>query len=137
YSTGFYNSKSKYLKGIGVRLLEAYDGEVPKTFNDLLTLPGVSRKTAHLVMEKGFGIPTGVAIDTHVRRIAPRLGWTKEKKNTKIIERDLNKLIEPKDYLDANEFLIMLGRDLCVRKPKCSECPLSNICPTGNNKKKR
>ncbi len=136
YSTGFYNSKSTYLKGIGVRLLEAYDGEVPKIFNDLLTLPGVSRKTAHLVMEKGFGIPTGVAVDTHVRRIAPRLGWIKEKENTKIIERDLNKLIDPKDYLDANEFLIMLGRDLCIRKPKCVTCPLNDICPTGKKRLK-
>lgn len=80
YSTGFYNSKAKYLKGIGVRLIETYDGNVPKDFDALLTLPGVSRKTANLIMEKAFGIPTGVAVDTHVKRIAPRLGWTKEQK---------------------------------------------------------
>ena len=113
YSTGFYNSKAKYLKGIGARLLEAFDGRVPSSFDDLLTLPGVSRKTANLIMAKLHKKPTGVAVDTHVRRIAPRLGWTKEKKNVVKIERDLNHLIDPKDYLDANEYLIMLGRDLC------------------------
>lgn len=131
YSTGFYNSKAKYLKGIGVRIIEAYKGKVPEKFDDLLTLPGVSRKTAHLIMEKAFGIPTGVAVDTHVKRIAPRLGWTKEQKNTVKIERDLNKLIDPKDYLSANEYLILLGRDLCVARPKCFLCPLQDICPMG------
>ena len=131
YSTGFYNSKAKYLQGIGERLLEAYDGKVPKGFDDLLTLPGVSRKTANLIMAKTFKIYTGVAIDTHVRRIAPRLGWTKEKKNVVKIERDLNKLMDPKDYLHANEYLIMLGRDLCASKPKCELCPLRDICLTG------
>lgn len=134
YSTGFYNSKATYLKGIGKRLLEAYDGEVPKSFDDLLTLPSVSRKTAHLIMAKAWGIHTGVAVDTHVRRIAPRLGWTNEKKNVAKIERDLNKLIDPKDYLSANEYLILLGRDLCVAKPKCDLCPLKDLCPTGKTK---
>jgi len=131
YSTGFYNSKAKYLKGIGERLVEAYRGKVPNTLDDLLTLPGVSHKTANLVMEKAFGIPTGIAVDTHVKRIAPRLGWTKEKKNTVKIELDLNKLIDPKDYLSANEYLILLGRDLCKSTPTCTLCPLQNICPMG------
>jgi len=131
YSTGFYNSKAKYLKGIGVRLVEAYDGEVPQTLDDLLTLPGVSRKTAHLIMAKAWGKPTGVAVDTHVRRIAPRLGWTKEEKNVAKIERDLNTLLDPKDYLSANEYLIMLGRDLCKATPNCALCPLNDICPSG------
>lgn len=131
YSTGFYNSKAKYLKGIGARLEEAYDGKVPQDFEHLLTLPGVSRKTANLIMAKAFGEFNGVAVDTHVKRISPRLGWTKEKKNVVKIERDLNKLIDPKDYLDANEYLIMLGRDKCFSKPKCAECPLRDICPMG------
>ncbi len=131
YSTGFYNAKAKYLKGIGARLLEAYDGQVPQTLDDLLTLPGVSRKTANLIMAKAWNKPIGVAVDTHVRRIAPRLGWTQETKNVAKIERDLNKLLDPKDYLDANEYLIMLGRDLCKARPNCAICPLNDICPAG------
>ncbi len=131
YSTGFFNSKAKYLQGIGARLIEAFDGQVPSSFDDLLTLPGVSRKTANLIMAKLYKKPTGVAVDTHVRRIAPRLGWTKEKKNVVKIERDLNQLLNPRDYLNANEYLIMLGRDLCKATPRCIDCPLQDICPTG------
>ena len=133
-STGFYNSKAKYLKGIGQRLVESFGGEVPKDHDALLTLPGVSNKTANLVMAKGFGINVGVAVDTHVKRIAPRLGWTKERSNTNKIERDLNKLIDRSDYLDANEYLILLGRDVCKSPPKCASCPLNDICPTGIDK---
>src|SRR3989338_683125 len=129
YSTGFYNSKAKYLKEIGARLVEAYAGEVPKTLDDLLTLPGVSRKTANLIMAKAWNKPTGVAVDTHVKRIAPRLGWTREKKNVVKIERDLNTLLDPKDYLAVNEHLIMLGRDLCKSTPNCALCPLNDLCP--------
>src|SRR3989338_635505 len=131
YSIGFYNSKAKYLKGIGARVLKAYDGKVPKTLDDLLTLPGVSRKTANLIMAKAWGKPTGVAVDTHVRRVAPRLGWTKETNNVAKIERDLNTLLDSKDYLAINEHLIMLGRDLCKSTPNCAACPLQDICPTG------
>ncbi|NQV12501.1 endonuclease III [Candidatus Uhrbacteria bacterium] len=129
--TGFYNSKAKYLQGIGQKLVDEFGGEVPKDHDALMTLPGVSNKTANLVMAKGFGINIGVAVDTHVRRLASRLGWTRETKNTNRIERDLNKLIDKKDYLDVNEFLILHGRALCGSKPKCNECPLSGICPTG------
>lgn len=131
YPTGFYNSKAKYLIGIGKRLVKEHDGKVPQDHDALLQLPGVSNKTANLVMSKGFGINIGVAVDTHVKRLAPRLGWTKETTNTTHIERDLNTLIEPDDYLLANEYLILLGRDLCGQKPKCADCPLSDICPTG------
>ena len=131
YSTGFYNSKANYLKGIGTLLVEEYNGEVPKNHDSLLGLPGVSNKSANLIMAKAFGVNVGVAVDTHVKRIAPRLGWTKEKKNTSRIEKDLNKLMNKEDYLDANEYLIMLGRDLCVRTPRCQVCPLKDICLTG------
>ncbi|MBT6253813.1 endonuclease III [Candidatus Uhrbacteria bacterium] len=132
-STGFYNSKAKYLQGIGQKLVHEHNGEVPKDHDALMTLPGVSNKTANLVMAKGFGINIGVAVDTHVRRLAPRLGWTRETKNTSRIERDLNALINKKDYLDVNEFLILHGRALCGSKPKCNECPLNDTCPTGRN----
>jgi endonuclease III len=131
YQTGFYNSKAKYLVGIGKILNEEHGGEVPQDHEALLKLPGVSNKTANLIMSKAFGINVGVAVDTHVKRISPRLGWTKKTKNVQKIERDLNALIEPKDYLEANEYLILLGRDLCKGKPNCEECPLSDICPTG------
>lgn len=131
YSIGFFNTKSRYLIGIGKRLVDAYGGKVPRTFENLLTLPGVSRKTAHLIMAKAWKKPIGVAVDTHVRRIAPRLGWTHERKNVQRIERDLNTLLDPKDYLDANEYLIMLGRDLCKARPNCAACPLRDLCPTG------
>ena len=134
YSTGFYNSKAKYLKGMGTLLVEEFDGEVPSQFEDLLRIPGVSRKTAHLIMAKHWNQFTGVAVDTHVKRLAPRLGWTKETKNPLRIERDLNKMADAKDYLDINEYAILLGRDLCVRTPKCEACPLADICPTGKKR---
>ncbi len=131
YTTGFYNSKAKYLKGIGEILVRDHGGEVPADHNALLKLPGVSNKTANLIMSKAFGKNVGVAIDTHVKRIAPRLGWVKKTENTNKIERELNAMADPKDYLEINEYLILLGRDLCVRTPKCNECPLADICPTG------
>lgn len=131
YPTGFYNSKAKYLKGIGTLLVNEFNGEVPANHDDLLRLPGVSNKTANLIMSKAFGKNVGVAIDTHVKRIAPRLGWVKKTENTTKIERELNAMADPKDYLEINEYLILLGRDLCVRSPRCNECPLADICPTG------
>ncbi len=130
YSTGFYKTKAKYLKGIGQALVERYNGEVPNRFEELLTLPGVARKTANLVMAKAFGMPTGIAVDTHVLRVAPRLGLTKAK-NTNAIARDLEGLYAPKDYLAVNEYMIMHGRAICApRKPKCPSCVLKNICPS-------
>lgn len=130
YSTGFYKSKSKYLKGIGQALVAKYGGEVPISFEDLLTLPGVARKTANLIMAKAFGTPTGIAVDTHVFRVAPRLGLTKGK-TPDAMARDLEKLYAPKDYLAVNEFMILHGRATCApRKPKCPSCVLKNICPS-------
>lgn len=128
--TGFYKTKARYLKGIGERLVESYDGKVPDRLEDLLTLPGVSHKSANLIMAKAWGKPTGVAVDTHVSRVAPRLGWTTEK-DPKKIERDLNALFPPKDYLEVNENLILHGRATCVpRKPRCPTCPVRHLCPS-------
>ena len=129
YQTGFYKSKAKYLKGIGAMLVEKFNGEVPDDFESLLALPGVARKTAHIVMAKAFGKFTGVAVDTHVMRLAPRLGLTKEKEQEKIA-KDLEKLFPREEYLHVNEYLITHGRAVCVpRKPKCEECVLRDICP--------
>lgn len=129
YSTGFYKTKAKYLKGIGQALMERYGGKVPNRLLDLLTLPGVARKSANLVMAKAFGTPTGIAVDTHVFRVAPRLGLTKAK-NPDTMARDLERLYAPKDYLAVNEYMIMHGRAICTSKPKCSSCILKNICPS-------
>jgi endonuclease-3 len=131
YQTGFYKSKAKYLKGIGTLLVEKFDGEVPNDFDALLTFPGVARKTAHIVMAKAFGKFTGVAVDTHVLRLAPRMGLTKEKEQEKIA-RDLEQLFPREEYLHVNEYLITHGRAVCVpRKPKCGECGLRDLCEFG------
>lgn len=129
YQTGFYKSKAKYLRGIGKILIEKYDGEVPDDFEALLTLPGVARKTAHIVMAKAFGKFTGVAVDTHVLRMAPRLGLIAYSEQEKIA-RDLEQLFPREVYLEVNEYFITHGRAVCVpRKPKCGECVLQDICP--------
>lgn len=134
HSTGFYKSKAKYLKGIGVLLVEQFSGRVPKTREELLRLPGVSYKTANLIMGKAYGVPTGVAVDTHVNRVAPRLGLTEEKKSTEKKAADLEKLFEPKDWLDVNEYMILHGRAVCVpAKPRCQGCPLRDICPSSKS----
>lgn len=131
YQTGFYKSKAKYLKGIGTLLVEKFEGVVPNDFDALLTFPGVARKTAHIVMAKAFGKFTGVAVDTHVMRLSPRLGLTKEKEPEKIA-RDLEKLFPREEYLHVNEYFITHGRAVCVpRKPRCAGCSLWDICPTG------
>lgn len=131
YSTGFYKNKAKFLKSIGEILLEKHNGKVPATLDELLELPGVSHKTAYLVLAKAFNTYEGVAVDTHVKRLTPRLGLTRETKNTDIISKDLEKVLDKKDYLDINEYFIMHGRAVCVSKPKCSECVLIDLCPYG------
>lgn len=128
YQTGFYKSKAKYLKGIGKLLVEKFNGEVPNDFESLLTFPGVARKTAHIVMAKAFGVFTGIAVDTHVMRLAPRLGLTKHVEQEKI-SKDLEKLFPKKEYLHVNEYFITHGRAVCIpRTPKCEICVLRNLC---------
>ena len=131
HSTGFYKSKAKYLKGIGQLLVQKFGGRVPKTREELLQFPGVSFKTANLIMGKAWGVPTGVAVDTHVNRVAPRLGLTEEKKSTEKKAADLEKLFPAEDWLDVNEYMILHGRAVCApAKPKCPTCPLKDICPS-------
>lgn len=131
YQTGFYKSKAKYLKGIGTLLVERYHGEVPNDFEAILTFPGVARKTAHIVMAKAFGKHTGVAVDTHVLRLAPRLGLTKQAEQEKIA-KDLEKLFPSGEYLHVNEYLITYGRAVCKpRNPLCQDCVLLDLCPYG------
>lgn len=129
-SITFYKSKAKYLKGIGKLLVDRHNSTVPKTFAELIQLPGVAKKTATLIMAKAYGKHTGIAVDTHVKRVAPRLGLTPHTDPDKI-SLDLEKLYPEEDYLDVNEFMILHGRATCApRIPKCQECPLQDICPS-------
>lgn len=127
-STGFFRNKSKALVGAATKLLEEFGGEVPNDLDQLLTLPGVARKTANVVLGTWFRNPTGIVVDTHVRRIAHRLELTKHEDPDKI-EQDLMRIIPRQKWIDFAHQLIHHGRQLCTaRQPKCAECPLENLC---------
>ncbi len=130
-STGFYRNKAKNIRAAAQRLLTQYNGEIPRTMQDILTLPGVARKTANVVLGNAFGIVEGVVVDTHVGRLARRFGWTSSEDPVKV-EQDLMRILPQKDWLDASHLLIYHGRALCIaRKPLCQQCPLaSNLCPS-------
>ena len=129
-STGFFNQKAKSIRGACARIVEVYGGEVPDTMEDLITLPGVARKTANIVMGNGFGKVEGIAVDTHVRRLANRLGFSAESDPDKI-EQDLMRLIPRKDWFDVTYRIIDHGRAICqAKKPKCDVCTLSDLCPS-------
>lgn len=128
-SCGFFRAKAKSLLGMAQGLVERHAGTVPKDLDALVELPGVGRKTANVVLGTAFGLPTGVVVDTHVRRISGRLGLT-ESTNPEIIERDLMALLPPKEWIMYSHRVIWHGRKICVaRKPKCLECPLLKLCP--------
>jgi endonuclease-3 len=128
YSTGFYRQKSKSIKGCCEAIVEKFGGEVPQTLDEMVTLPGVGRKTGNLVLGIAEGIP-GVVVDTHVTRLSNRMGLT-ENKNPEKIEKDINKLLLPERWLPISSELIYLGREYCTaRKPKCGECPVTDLCP--------
>jgi endonuclease-3 len=126
--TGFFHNKAKNIKNCARAILDQHDGQVPRTLEQLVKLPGVGRKTANVVLGAAFGIP-GVVVDTHVARISKRLGLTKNKNPVKI-ELDLMKIIPRRDWNDFCLRLIFFGRSTCTaRKPKCPPCPLKSICP--------
>lgn len=127
YSTGFYKSKAKALKETGRIISEDFGGEVPNNLEDLLKLRGVSHKTAYLVLSKVYGKNDGLAVDTHVFRLSKRFGLSVANTPEKM-SRELSRIIDPKDYLTWNEYLITHGRAICGRKPKCEECVLKDIC---------
>ena len=128
--TGFFNQKTKSIRGACTRIVEVYGGRVPDTMEDLITLPGVARKTANIVLGNAYGIVEGIAVDTHVRRLSERLGFSSEKDPDKI-EQDLMRLIPRKRWFDFTYALIDHGRAVCVaRTPRCGECPVSDICPS-------
>jgi endonuclease-3 len=127
-STGFYHNKAKNLIGAARRIVEAYDGQVPSTMAELVTLPGVARKTANVVLFGGFGINEGLAVDTHVGRIALRLGLTTESDPVRA-ERELMALFPKKEWGNVNHLLVWFGRHVCrARSPLCRECEMAGIC---------
>lgn len=128
-SINFFNNKTKSIQGAAQKIVENFKGEVPNTMDELLTLNGVARKTANVVLGNAFGIASGVVVDTHVLRLSQRLGLTEEKTPEKI-ERDLSEIVPKKHWVIFPHWLITHGRKICnARKPKCAECVLEDICP--------
>jgi endonuclease-3 len=127
---GFYHTKAKHIRAAAQRIITVYKGEVPHTMKDLLTLPGVARKTANVVLGYAFGIVEGIVVDTHVGRLAQRFGWTIHKDPVKI-EQDLMRIIPRKDWLPLSPRLIAHGRAICkAHKPLCVQCTLVPLCPS-------
>lgn len=128
-STGFFRNKAKNLIGAARRVMDHFDGEVPRTLAELVTLPGVARKTANIVLSNSFGVHEGIAVDTHVTRLAYRLGLTDSDDPVKI-ERDMMPLFPREQWGEINHLLVFHGRDTCAaRKPLCQVCELEDICP--------
>ena len=128
--TGFFNQKTKSIRGACERIVAVYGGMVPNTMEELITLPGVARKTANIVLGNSYEVVEGIAVDTHVRRVGERLGFTSEKDPDKI-EQDLMRLIPRKRWFDFTYVIIDHGRGTCVaRKPRCDECPVNDLCPS-------
>jgi endonuclease-3 len=128
--TGFFNQKAISIRESCRRIVEVYGGEVPNTMADLITLRGVARKTANIVLGNASGIVEGIAVDTHVNRLAHRLGFSEQKDPNKI-EQDLMRLIPKERWFDFTYVLIDHGRAICTaKKPKCPECPVEDLCPS-------
>lgn len=129
-SSGFYHNKAKNLKNSAKLLVEKHNSQVPKTMEDLVELPGVARKTANIVLFNAYGIISGIAVDTHVRRLAQRLGLT-ENSNQDKIEKDLMNIVPKNKWMHITDLLIFHGRRVCnARKPRCGACVLNEICPS-------
>lgn len=128
-STGFYHNKAANLLGAARRVVEEFGGEVPKTLAELITLPGVARKTANVVLWGAFGLNEGLAVDTHVGRIALRLGLTAHKDPVRA-ERDLMEIFPREEWGNVNHRLVWFGRHVCdARKPQCDDCEMGAFCP--------
>jgi endonuclease-3 len=129
HSTGFFRNKAKNIQGACQKIVENFSGEIPQTMDELLSLNGVARKTANVVLGNAFNIPSGVVVDTHVSRLSQRLGLTENTVPEKI-ENDLQELVPQKNWIMFPHWLISHGRRICqARKPKCDECVLNDICP--------
>ncbi|MFA1610494.1 endonuclease III [Halobellus rubicundus] len=130
YGITFHNNKAGYLKSIGETLVEEHDGEVPDTMSDLTDLSGVGRKTANVVLQHGHDVVEGIVVDTHVQRIARRLGLADEERPEKI-EQELMELVPESDWQQFTHLFISHGRAVCTaRNPDCEECVLEDVCPS-------
>lgn len=128
YEVGYYRQKARFLKATGQLLLEAFDGKVPRSMEELIRLPGVGRKTANIVLNRAFGIVEGIAVDTHVFRVARRLGLSYQKTRDKV-EQDLMQIIPRSYWGQINLLFITHGRRICkAQKPQCEICPISHLC---------
>jgi len=128
--TGFFQQKAKYIKEAARLILEKFGGEVPRTMEELLELPGVARKTANIVLANAYGVVEGIPVDTHVRRLASRLGFTQEKDPQKI-EKDLMALLPREDWAVVPYVLQAHGRKVCkARKALCDQCVVAHLCPS-------
>jgi endonuclease-3 len=128
--TGFFRNKAKSIIGASAKIVRDFEGRVPDTMAELVTLPGVGRKTANIVLSAGFGKAEGIAVDVHVKRLSERLRLSRQEDPDKI-ERDLLRLVPEKHWLDFNYLLVNHGRAICrARKPKCPECRLAELCPS-------
>ena len=133
HSLGFYHSKARHAVELAQALVTDFGGEVPASMEELTSLPGVGRKTANIVLNKAFGIVEGIAVDTHVYRIATRLGFTRAP-SPAAAEADLLGLIPQELWSGVNETWIRLGREICPsQRPKCDDCPLVDLCPSAGN----
>ncbi len=127
-STGFFNNKAKSIVGAANAVLHQFGGEVPRTIDEMLTIPGAARKTANVVLGTAYGISSGVVVDTHVQRISKRLDFTKETDPVKI-ERDLIRIVPQNRWILFSHQIILHGRALCIaRNPRCAECPIEKLC---------
>jgi len=129
-STGFYRNKARNIKKCCRMLVEKYNSQVPRTMDEMLELPGVARKTANIVLANAYGVIEGIAVDTHVRRLAKRLGLTVNEDPNKI-EEDLMKLVPRASWMRFTDLLIFHGRRICAaKKPKCEICVVNKLCPS-------
>ena len=132
-STGFFRNKTKSILACSAALLERHGGHVPDRIEELVTLPGVGRKTANVVLGQAFGIASGVVVDTHVHRLAGRLGLSARNTPEKI-ETDLMEVFPPSDWIEVSSILILHGRRWCnARRPRCVDCPVRSLCPSADS----
>jgi len=135
-SIGLYRMKAKHIQELCRILLDEYDGQVPRTFDELVKLPGVGRKTANVIVSNAFGVPA-IAVDTHVERVSKRLGFAKENDSVLEVEKKLMKLVPREEWTQTHHRLIFFGRYHCkAQRPACDHCPLQDICKTGKQRLK-
>ena len=129
YTLGFHHTKARHLQGLGRKIVEDFGGEVPGTLEELITLPGVGRKTANVVLGHAFGIP-GITVDTHFGRLSRRFHWSESMDPVKV-EHEVGELIPQKEWTNLSQRMIWHGRRIChSRKPACGACPLAKVCPS-------